>query len=329
MSMSRRGVGVLWAEALALVLLPIVLIGVLGNWVVSGATNQTTVRSTGLSGGNVLLGISCIVGAVGLAGIAARRLRNPRDVSLDAAFRRGLLFGGLAGGIACGIRVLLASNWTVSSDGRSYGVFTHAGWGAWLTTLCFAGYAAAGIATTRFARHTVAAVPAREVSSLLDTVALLRVAIINGDEASGQALLAAGPEGVELLRDLLKGELRLDLPAGGDRGLIDHVTAVSCALAARFPEKYAATFADASWMKHSEVLLGLGYTQRAEAVPVLITALLSDLPGTTRLSAAISLRYFRNDAATQALTNALNDPDNLVRHHAQQSLAALGVSPSA
>jgi hypothetical protein len=231
--------------------------------------------------------------------------------------------------------MLIGSDWTVSSAGRSFGLSSHPGWGVELTTACFVAYAAAGLAESYIGRsHSVApalvgAVPVGAALPAADIASLLQTAFIKGDEASVEALVAAGPECVSRFRDVLNGDLRLDLPPDRARTLIDNATTVSCKIAATYPAKYVASFADVSWMRHSEVLAGLGYTQRPEAVPVLVTSLSSELPGATRLSAAIALRYFPGPEPIRALNAALNDPDDLVRYHAQASLVALGVSPSA
>jgi hypothetical protein len=334
-SMDRSRVARLTSLVAVVSLAPVVVVGVLGTWTVLGAAFTTTTRSTGLSGGNGLIGIPCVLVALVLATIGFLRTRNPADPVLDGAFRRGLIFGGVAGAVACGVRMLIASDLTISSAGRSYGLSSHPGWGVELTTACFVVYAAAGLADSYIGRaqpvspasegaaSVVAAVPAADLVSLLQT------AFIHGDEASLEALVAAGPECVSRFRDVLSGELRLDLPPDRVRTLIDNATAVSCKIAATYPAKYVASFADVDWMRHSEVLAGLGYTQRPEAVPVLVTALSSELPGVTRLSAAIALRYFPGPEPIRALTAVLNDPDDLVRSHAQASLVALGVSPSA
>ncbi|HVU62299.1 MAG TPA: HEAT repeat domain-containing protein [Mycobacteriales bacterium] len=327
-----------WSVAVAIGLLPVVVVGVLGTWIVSGATFATTTTSTGLSGGDGLIGAVCILAAITLGVLGVSCMRSTH-VELQGAFRRALLFGGTAGVVACGVRVLLAADWTVSSSGRALGIWHHPGWGAWLTTACFAGYAAAGFAEYRRRPVTVAVGATQPVGAtrpvgspappvVADVVALLQAAIVHGDEASRRALLAAGPEAVKRFGELKSGTLVLDLPRDQARFLIDSVTAVSCDLGSAFPAEYAAVFADPHWIPHGDVLLGLGYTRRPEAVPLLLMAMTSS-NNWSRMHAAIALRWFGGPEPVRALTAALNDRDELVRHHAHASLVALGAIPSA
>jgi hypothetical protein len=282
--------------------------------------------------------------AIGLAVMAILCLRRPADSMLIEGLRRALLFGGLAGVIACGVRVLTASGWTIGADGRALGLYRHAAWGAWLTTAAFAVCFVAGLAEWLAGRRAaVAEVSARlaapqpstsptyaaPTAVAADSRSLLEAAFRIGDEASIAALVAAGPEAVDRFRDALNGSLQLDLPRDQAQTLVANATAVSCTLASTYPAKYVAMFAEPGWMRHQEVLLGLGYTQRPEAVPVLVTALLSELPAVTRASAAIALRYFAGEQSHRALIRALSDPEEPVRFHAQASLEAMGVSPSA
>lgn len=152
----------------------------------------------------------------------------------------------------------------------------------------------------------------------------LRDAVIHPDEATVESLLEAGPEGVVRFRDWQAGELSLSLPSGRDREFIDNTTAVSSRLASRFPDKYVETFAEVRWIRNSFILTGLGYTGRPDAEPILISALFSEAPGVTRLSAAVALRHFPTQSSVEALSRALDDSDYLVQYHAIESLGAVG-----
>ena len=152
----------------------------------------------------------------------------------------------------------------------------------------------------------------------------LRDAIVEGDEASWEALAAAGPIAVESFRDLLAGERRPGFPTGRDRDLIDNTTSVSCRLASRFPDEYVAAFRAPRWRSVAWVLDGYGYTRLPEVRPILIEALLSDLDWTTRMSAASSLGSFPGTESVQALLAVLDDPEYLIRYHAIRSLGTIG-----
>jgi len=154
---------------------------------------------------------------------------------------------------------------------------------------------------------------------------LLKTAFVNGDDASAEALLAVGPSAVTVFHDWRTQTIRLELPKTPDpRWLFDHMSYVSGRLGARFPEEYAQLFADSRWIEDTFVLVGLGYTRRAEAEAILIEALFSGASEFTRLSAASSLRHFPTPEANKALLGALDDPDYLVQYHAIRSLGAVG-----
>jgi hypothetical protein len=153
---------------------------------------------------------------------------------------------------------------------------------------------------------------------------LLRRAIVDIDDESLAALVAAGPMTVGRFRDFMNGTRKLDLPSGRSREFIDNFMAISCHLAAQFPDEYLATFNDRRWMKSGFALAGLGYTRRREAVPLLIDALDSDAHWGVRLDAARALGMFPEPDAVAALLRALDDGDYLVQYHAIQSLGQIG-----
>jgi HEAT repeat protein len=153
---------------------------------------------------------------------------------------------------------------------------------------------------------------------------LLAEAIVTADDASFEALAAAGPEAVGSFRASLAAESKLQLPLGRDREFIDNTTALSGPLARQFPDAYLAAFNSERWVDNSFVLVGLGYTGRAAAKPMLIQALRSRAPGVTRLSAAIALGYLPGADPVAALMKALDDEEHQVQYHSIRSLGQIG-----
>ena len=70
------------------------------------------------------------------------------------------------------------------------------------------------------------------------------------------------------------------------------------------------------------MLAGLGYTQRQEAVPLLVEALMSK-SSWTRMDAASALGKPPGPASVGALLGTVDDPEYLVRYH---TIRSLGVS---
>jgi hypothetical protein len=159
-------------------------------------------------------------------------------------------------------------------------------------------------------------------ADLLDE--LLVRAIVEGNDASFEDLAKLGPCVVSAFGGWLDGRHVLQIPSGRDREFIDNTSTLSCRLARRFPDEYLARFNSARWLTDSFVLLGLGWTGRSEALPVLIQALFSEAPGVTRLSAAIALGLLPGPDSVQVLVKALDDHEYLVQYHAITSLGQIG-----
>lgn len=155
---------------------------------------------------------------------------------------------------------------------------------------------------------------------------LLRTAIVRGSEDTLTALDAAGPSAIHRFRDLLSSRLRLEFPQMDMTTFCDHMMAVSCHLASRFPGEYVATFNSAQWQRYSEVLAGLGYTGRPQVRQTLIDALSRRQLGITRFNAARALGRFPGPDSVQALLRVVADEDEdyLVQYHAIQSLGQIG-----
>jgi hypothetical protein len=153
---------------------------------------------------------------------------------------------------------------------------------------------------------------------------LLVGAIIAADDSGFEALVAAGPAGVEAFRSWLAGERKVQIPRGRDRELIDNTAALSARLAEQFPEAFLAAFNSPRWVNESFVLIGLGYTGRPEAKPLLIQALGSRASSDVRLNAAIALAHLPGADATGALIEALDDKEYLVQYHSIRSLGQIG-----
>jgi HEAT repeat protein len=151
---------------------------------------------------------------------------------------------------------------------------------------------------------------------------LLRNALIKGDELSFDELVSAGPIAVDEFVKFVSAEPAV--PLSGGRAFVDNIMAVSCALASRFPDKFLAAFDSDRWESSGFVLEGLGCTELPEARRLLTLALFSDLPGTTRLSAASALGSIPGPESVQALLRALDDLDYLVKYHAIKSLGMIG-----
>ena len=139
-------------------------------------------------------------------------------------------------------------------------------------------------------------------------------ALIVGDDTSLEALVDQGPIAVECFRAWLAGELRVEFPKVGDpRPFMDNWTETSCVLASRFPEVFLATFNSSRWAEHYGVLIGLGCTGRAEAVPLLCQVLLSGANRFHRVDAAISLGRLPSSAdSIAALMKGIEDEYGLV-----------------
>jgi HEAT repeat protein len=152
---------------------------------------------------------------------------------------------------------------------------------------------------------------------------ILRDAILSNDDDGFERLAALGPDAVARFHDFLLRAQPLSLPS--TKQVIEAITSVSCRLARRFPDDYVELFNDKSWIDHADVVVGLGWTGRSEVVPVLIEALASDAPSTTRAKAAEALATVpAGPESVDALLSALNDPDFLVREQAVRALGQVG-----
>ena len=153
---------------------------------------------------------------------------------------------------------------------------------------------------------------------------LLRLAIVVGDDSSFEELAGFGGMAVIRFCEYLDGQFHLDLPGGWDRAFANNTASLSRRLAESFPGEYLSSFNSSRWITSSFVLSGLGCTGRDEVKPVLIEALFSSAPETTRLHAAIALGCFPGADSVSALIRALDDDEYLVKYHSVESLGRIG-----
>jgi HEAT repeat protein len=150
-------------------------------------------------------------------------------------------------------------------------------------------------------------------------------AVEEGTEGALAAWVQTGREGLEVLRSVLDGSVRVpDLPAGiHPRDAIDNTAALVAAIAAAHPDAFLEVFADDGMDADSHVLIGLGQIDDPRATKRLAHAA-HDPRTWLRMEAAIGLGRRAAPLATAALTALLEDPEYLVRYHALKSLARIG-----
>jgi hypothetical protein len=157
----------------------------------------------------------------------------------------------------------------------------------------------------------------------------LTAVLRRGSEEDIEAWAATGPAGVLLLRGALQpGFARVEWEGLHDRDVLDGLATAFIAIAERYPEDFLEVFAGATFDENTFVLDGLGHVDDARATARLVSASASREHG-IRMHAAIGLGRRPVPEAREALLRLQADRDFLVRHHASQSLAALGggVSP--
>jgi HEAT repeat protein len=151
----------------------------------------------------------------------------------------------------------------------------------------------------------------------------LRVAVESGGSANLAAFAETGRDGLVVLRaELTRSGSRVRW-SSHDRIVIDGLAAASAAIAERWPAAFLDTFADGRFASDSFVLDGLGRIDDPLATARLCAA--ATAPGmTTRISVARALRRRASPEAMVTLARLRQDEEWLVRHHALDSLAALG-----
>jgi HEAT repeat protein len=150
---------------------------------------------------------------------------------------------------------------------------------------------------------------------------LLDAVIEHGSEADLAAWAASGRDGLVLLRAAILGRGQWD--GVHPKDVIDGLSAAAAAIAATQPAEFLEIFADPKFDENGWVLTGLGYIDDDRASERLANAATAR-SSWTRMDAAIGLGRRPAARAVDALLPLLNDPDDLVRHHAVRSLGAVG-----
>jgi HEAT repeat protein len=152
----------------------------------------------------------------------------------------------------------------------------------------------------------------------------LTAVVTQGSDEDMDAWASTGRAGVLILRDALQpGFARLDWEGLHDRDVLDGLATAFTAIAARHPDEFLQVFEGAAFDENTFVLDGLGHIDDARATARLVSASASRDHG-VRMHAAIGLGGRPAPEAREALLKLQADPDFLVRHHASQSLAAIG-----
>jgi hypothetical protein len=152
----------------------------------------------------------------------------------------------------------------------------------------------------------------------------LSAVVRRGSEVDIEAWAATGRLGVLMLRDALKpGFASVEWEGLHDRGVLDSLATAFTTIAERHPNDFLEVFSDPAFDENTFVLDGFGQIDDARATARLVAASASPDHG-VRMHAAIGLGGRPVPEAGEALLRLQADPDFLVRHHASQSLAALG-----
>jgi hypothetical protein len=153
-----------------------------------------------------------------------------------------------------------------------------------------------------------------------DLESLFTAVLVEGTEEAVASWIGFGPSVMPRLRQELAGERHISVPVGtSQRDLLDNLMVAAYEAARVFPEEFLASFAEDRWDGSPAVCSGLGAIRRPEVTARLLRILKSgDL--WRRVDAAVALRGHRHPDLKEALQTALQDPEYLVRYHAQERL---------